>query len=106
MGTLYGPRGDCDSPTRDLGLKVNGSVTVPSIIPGCTGDERVGVPQWTERGVVVVHLEMGFIQGWVGVPPGLRRGLCLSFLRSKTVSVVFRSYIGVNTGLDGGWGGL
>ena len=30
------------------------------------------------------------------------RGLCLSFLCSKTISVVFWGGTGINTGLDGG----
>ena len=36
------------------------------------------------------------------LPPGLRGGLCLSFLCSKTIIVVFRSGTGIFTGLD--WG--
>ena len=43
---------------------------------------------------------MGF-DGWMSVPPGLRRGLCLSYLCSRTISVVFYGGTGIYTGLGG-----
>ena len=39
--------------------------------------------------------------GWVSDPPGLSRGLCLSFLCSRTISVVFRGGTGIYTGFSG-----
>ena len=60
MGTLHGPRGDCDSPTWDMGLLVKGSLAVPGLIPGSVGDEGMGVPLWSERGFVVVNLEIWY----------------------------------------------
>ena len=41
-----------------MGLGVKGSGTVPGHITDWEVDEGVKVLQWTERGVVVAHLEI------------------------------------------------
>ena len=61
-----------------MALLVRGSGRVPGLIPGCVGCN------WL-----------------VCDPPGLRGGLCLSFLCSKAIIVVFRIGTGIYTGLDG-----
>ena len=93
--TLHGPRGDCDSPTLDMGLLVKGSVTVLGLIPGSVGDEGLGVPQWSDRGFVVVHLRslttaFAVCSDKIGIRGSFTQRRTLEPSRAKTNICVFQ----------------